>query len=308
MKQKYILAISSVLFWATAAPVAKLVLGEVPNFQALGVGSVFGLLVMVAVNVLTGKIRQFRLFSARDYCWMIFLGFLGMFLYISLYYYGLTQMSSQEGVIINYLWPIMLVLFACLIEKEPLTFRKAVAMIMSFAGVVVIMSGSAPGEGDHRMAGVLCVVFGGMCFGLYSVLNKRKNYELFFETMVIWATCAVCCFIAGFLTETWVQLSVPALLGVAWSGIFANTVPCLLWALALKDVTNSARIANLAYLVPFLSVILSAVMLHETITARAGLAFVLIIGGILIQSFEKKTGDNSVMNHEPEDHSYDKAV
>ena len=190
-----------------------------------------------------------------------------MFLYISLYYYGLTQMSSQEGVIINYLWPIMLVLFACLIEKEPLTFRKAVAMIMSFAGVVVIMSGSAPGEGDHRMAGVLCVVFGGMCFGLYSVLNKRKNYELFFETMVIWATCAVCCFIAGFLTETWVQLSVPALLGVAWSGIFANTVPCLLWALALKDVTNSARIANLAYLVPFLSVILSAVMLCPAITA-----------------------------------------
>ena len=34
------------------------------------------------------------------------LGFVGLFLYSALYYYGLMQLSSQEACIVNYLWPI----------------------------------------------------------------------------------------------------------------------------------------------------------------------------------------------------------
>ena len=61
--------------------------------------------------------------------------------------------------------------------------------------------------------------------------------------------------------------------------------------LALKGVENTAKIANLAYLTPFLSLLVSALVLKETIKLQALAALILIIGGILLQNFwsAKKT-------------------
>ena len=52
--------------------------------------------------------------------------------------------------------------------------------------------------------------------------------------------------------------------------------------------------AELAYLTPFLSVIVSAVFLHETIQVKAIVALIFIVGGILIQNVlgrEKNGGE-----------------
>ena len=62
----------------------------------------------------------------------------------------------------------------------------------------------------------------------------------------------------------------------------------LLWALALNGVENSAKIANLAYLTPFLSLLVSAVVLKEKIQMRAVVALIFIVGGILLQSFYER--------------------
>lgn len=64
-----------------------------------------------------------------------------------------------------------------------------------------------------------------------------------------------------------------------------DAVAYLLWALALKGAENTAQIANLAYLTPFLSLIVSAVFLKEKIELRAFAALIFIIGGILLQNF-----------------------
>ena len=66
------------------------------------------------------------------------------------------------------------------------------------------------------------------------------------------------------------------------------------WTLALKGTDNTASIANLAYLTPFLSVIVSAVFLHEKIQVKAIVALIFIVGGILIQNVlgrEKNGGE-----------------
>ena len=73
-------------------------------------------------------------------------------------------------------------------------------------------------------------------------------------------------------------------LGIIWLGVMTDAVAYLLWALALKGVEDTAKIANLAYLTPFLSVVCSALVLKEKIKLQALVALVLIIGGILLQS------------------------
>ena len=108
--------------------------------------------------------------------------------------------------------------------------------------------------------------------------------------MWIWFTTAVCSFGASLLLEAPQPITGWQWAGMVWLGVVVNAVAYLLWAIALKGADDSAKIANLAYLVPFLSIIISAVVLGEQITLNAVAALVLIVGGILLQSirFKKK--------------------
>lgn len=65
--------------------------------------------------------------------------------------------------------------------------------------------------------------------------------------------------------------------GMLWNGIICNALPYLTWALAL-DLGNTAVIANLAYLTPFVSLILTHFVL----------GLVLIVTGIIIQMIVNK--------------------
>ena len=129
-----------------------------------------------------------------------------------------------------------------------------------------------------------------ICYGLFSVLNKKHQLNQNITMMWIWLTTAVCSLVPRVLFGTWQPVKGMQWLGLLWLGVVVNAVAYLLWAIALKGAADSAKIANLAYLVPFLSIVLSAVVLHESITVNAVIALVLIVGGILLQSIPiKKT-------------------
>ena len=284
MKKNYIYAISTVLIWATMAAMVKKMLFDIPNLQTLSISSVFAFLFLGLVNIKTGTIKLMKSYTVKEYGIMSGLGFVGMFVYSALYYYGLSQLSSQEACILNYLWPIMLVLFSCIILKEKLTVMKIVAMGCSFLGIVILSMGNGDAAGGNTWLGIVSCIVAAACYGLFSVLNKKADMNQNITMMIIWLTVAVCAGILGVLTENWVPIKGVQWLGMLWLGIVIDAVAYLLWALALKGTENTARIANLAYLTPFLSLIVSAVFLKEAIELQAVVALVFIIGGILLQS------------------------
>lgn len=288
MKKNYIYAVTTVLIWSTLSTVAKLVLNGIPNFQALALGSVFAFVFLLILNIINGSIKEIRRYRLKEYLIMSGLGFLGLFMYSALYYYGISVLGSQEACILNYLWPIMIVVFACILLKEKLTARKIIALLMSFAGIVVLTLGGGDDSAENRFFGIAACVIAAVCYGLFSVLNKMHDLNQNVTMMWIWLTTAVCSTAAGLVFETWQPVAGVQWLGIAWLGIVVNAVAYLLWAIALKGSADSAKIANLAYLVPFLSIVLSALVLKEQISLNAVIAVVLIVSGILLQSVHIK--------------------
>lgn len=288
MKKSYLYAGITVLIWATLATVVKIVLSDIPNFEVLAISSAFAFVFLLIVNIINGSIKEMKQYSLKDYLKMSGLGFLGLFMYSALYYYGIAVLSSQEACILNYLWPMMIVVFACLLLKEKLTVRKVIAMVMSFAGIVVLTLGSGGESSGNRLSGIIACVAAAVCYGLFSVLNKKHSMNQSVTMMWIWLTVAVCSVVAGLIFEAWQPISGWRWAGIAWLGIVVNAVAYLLWALALKGAKDSAKIANLAYLVPFLSIVISALALKEQISYTAAIALALIIGGILLQSISIK--------------------
>ncbi len=289
MKKNYIFAITTVFMWSTLAAVVKLLLSDIPNLQALAISSYISSGFLLIVNVFTGKIKVMKSLKIKDIWIICGLGFIGLFVYSALYYYGLSQLTSQEACVVNYLWPIMLVIFSCIILKEKLTAMKAVAMVCSFVGIVVLSMGSGDNSEGNVTIGIVSCIIAAACYGLFSVLNKKCNYDQSITMMIFWLVAAVCSTFLGLVTEEWVSMDGKQWLGMLWLGIVVDAIAYLLWALALNGAGNTAKIANIAYLTPFLSLVVSALLLKEEITLRALVALVFIIGGILLQSlYEQK--------------------
>ena len=241
MKKSYLYASITVVIWATLAPVVKLLLNDIPSFEALTISSTFAFVFLLIVNIISGAIKLMKTYRFTDYLIMAGLGFIGLFMYSALYYFGIEQLSSQEACILNYLWPIMIVLFACVILKEKLTVRKIIAMLLSFAGIVVLTFGSSDSRNGSRLLGIAACVGAAVCYGLFSVLNKKRGYNQSITMMIIWLTTAVCSFVAGIFVESFKPVEGLQWLGMVWLGVVINAVAYLLWAIALKGAKDSAK-------------------------------------------------------------------
>lgn len=263
MRKNYIYAMITVLIWSTTATIVKELLFDIPNLEALSISSVFAFLFLLFTNLKGGMIKVMKDYSIKEYSIMSGLGFIGLFLYSALYYYGLSQLSSQEACILNYLWPIMLVVFSCIILKERITAMKLIALGCSFIGIIILTMGSHSNSTGNIKLGIISCIIAAACYGLFSVLNKKADLNQNITMMVIWFTVAICAWIFGRVTEVWIPIKGTQWLGNLWLGIVIDGVAYLLWALALKGTENTAAIANLAYLTPFLSLVVSFIFLKE---------------------------------------------
>ncbi|MBQ3326949.1 MAG: DMT family transporter [Clostridia bacterium] len=287
-KKQIIYALLTVFLWATMAPAVKLMQDSVPTTEVLFLAGVFSVVFLLGRLIANGKVKEYRTFGARNYKVVLGLGFLGFFVYEFLYYFGIAQLTASTACILNYLWPVMLVLFSCLILKEPFTTRKVLAMVASFLGVVVLSAGGNDQYGAHPGLGIVGCIVAAVSYGLFSVLNKREDLDQDLCMPIYWGVTMVSGLIAGFVEGGWTMPDLKTWLILAWLGVMANAVGYLIWAIALNDSKNSARIANFAFLVPVLSMLLSALILREQIHWNGIAALVLILGGILYQSAEKK--------------------
>ena len=287
-KKQIIYALLTVFLWATMAPAVKLMQDSVPTTEVLFIAGVFSVVFLLGRLIANGKVKEYRTFGARNYKVVLGLGFLGFFVYEFLYYFGIAQLTASTACILNYLWPVMLVLFSCLILKEPFTTRKVIAMVASFLGVVVLSAGGNDQYGAHPVLGIIGCIVAAVSYGLFSVLNKREDLDQDLCMPIYWGVTMVSGLIAGSIEGGWSMPDLRTWLILAWLGVIANAVGYLIWAIALNDSKNSARIANFAFLVPVLSMLLSALILREQIHWNGIVALVLILGGIFYQSMEKK--------------------
>ena len=269
----------TVILWGAMPALTKDLLNALPNFETLALSSLFAFLFLLAVNLRGGSVKL----SAEKIFTASWLGFLGLFLYSAFFYYGLDRLSSQEACILNYLWPLMIVLFSCPILGEPLTRRKLLAVGMSFVGIVLVMFGGIDENlSAEKFWGALSCIIAAACYGLFSVLNKRRRLEQKFAMMIIWLTTAICAGLSGYFWEVWTLPTLGQLIGLIWLGVMIDAVAYLTWALALEKTSNTARTANLAYLVPILAIFISTLVFGEELSPAVIPALTLIIGGILI--------------------------
>lgn len=283
MKKEYIYAGISIFFWSTTATVTKLLLGGLNSMQVVLISSFFSFAFLFLLCLFKGDLKDAKKYKFTDYIQMFGLGVLGIFIYHFFLYAGIDKMLASQAFIINYLWPIATVIFACIILKEKMTVRKIIAIAMSFLGVIIVTSNGnlLSVDKDTLIGAALCVI-AALSYGLFSVLNKKKPYNKYFSMMFYYFASFVASLVYLLLFDRIPMLTSAEWLGLTFNGVFASAIPYLTWALALAN-GDTARISNLAYITPFLSLVWTALVLKEPIGIYSVLGLVVIILGIFVQ-------------------------
>ncbi len=290
------LVLTVVLIWATTPVVGKLTLQSISSSELLFYSFPFSAAVLLIAILFRDGMRGLRGFALRDYGIFAFMGFLGCYLYYLLFFAALKIGTAQEVFILNYLWPIMLVVFASLILRERLNIRRLLGILIGFAGVATIVF-----EGNEiRRSTVfnpkadLLVIFAACCYGLFSALGKKLRYDKLVATFHYYLfACIFSTLTLPFLIELR-KLSMLELFGVIWIGTMTNGIATFLWFKALES-GEVVRAASLVFLTPFVSLIYISVFLHEPITVASLAGLVLIVSGAIIAD-ESVKGKSSKAN------------
>ena len=287
MKKAYILAAISIFFWSTVATVTKLLMGSLSSMQVLCISALFAGSFWLIFNIATGNIKKLKAYGPKDWLKTVLIGLPGTFVYYLLFYTGTDLMPASQAFIINYLWPIMSVIFACVILKEKLTVRKCIAIGLSFLGVVIVAGKDLLNLNGGVLLGASCCAVAAASYGLFTALNTRSGYDKRLSMMVFYFVTFVLTF--GILAVQG-NLQKPELIqlaGMAYNGIFTMAIASTGWAIALES-GKTAKISNLAYITPFLSLVWTAVFLKEEISLASIAGLVVIVLGILIQLKDKQ--------------------
>lgn len=286
MKKQYALAFTAILCWSTVATVVKLLLGSLNSIQVLFISSFFAALSLLLFNVFTGKLKTLKNFRPKDFVIMILICLPSTLLYYVFYYTGTSKMLASQAFIVNYLWPIMSVVFACIILKEKMNAAKLSAIFLSFVGIIVIIGDDLLHFEAQTVLGAVFCILGAVSYGLFTALNQKFKYDKSISMMLSYFVTFITVGLYLLINENLPSPGAYEILGLAWNGAATMAVANMVWVLALGN-GNTAKISNLAYLTPFISLVWTAIFLKEKITFISFLGLAIIMLGILIQILYK---------------------
>ncbi len=283
--KSYIYAMLAVVLWATISPFSKLMLNALPEEEFLFLTMLIATITLFVINIVTKKILVLKTYHIKDYLILFGLGALGIYLYILTYNMGIARLKASDACIINYLWPIMIIIFSVPILHEKMTLRKLVACLISFLGIVVVVTKFDFANLEFEsLPGVVCCLIAAVSYGLFSALNKKINYDQCVAMMLFYFCATVLSGIQFlFSGQEYVPLmTMKNYFLMAWIGIMSNALGYLFWNIAIVK-GDTSKISNLAYICPFLTLLFSALVLKEEISAYTIIGLLMIIGGIFLQ-------------------------
>ena len=173
---------------------------------------------------------------------------------------------------------------------EKITAKGVFALLVSFGGVILISSeGNISSIEIKSPLGVILALSSSFMWALYWILNLRNSkldpiIRLFFN--FLFAT--LYSFLAGvFFADFW-SVNLNGILGSLYVGSFEMGITFVLWLKALAMAQSKAKLNNIIYLVPFVSLVFIHFFVGETIywTTIAGL--LVIVASILFQQLSSK--------------------
>ena len=245
--------------------------------------------ILFALILLIKDRKGFKI-ALRDIPLFLALGLVSILFFTCCYFTAIRLMTMSTAAILLYTSPIWVMVLAIIFLKEKFTIQKLIALILAFAGCVLV-SGFG---GKVTVMGILVGLGSGLGYGLYSIfgtfaLKKYSPYTVTCYTFLIAGLGSI--FVSNpvdLVSKISVVENKPALLGfVLLTAVVTAVIPFLLYTLGL-NMTTAGKAAVLATVEPAAATLFGFFVMKETVGPVAIAGILLVFAAIAVLSLRKK--------------------
>ena len=279
-------ALLCVALWALIPVVAKLGQSSLDNHQFLFWSSLVSFAVIASLVVANNRVVEIKRYSVKEWLWFSFLGLLGTYIYYLFLYLGYARATGLEVLVIQYTWPILIVIFSLFLLNERLNIAKVLGIMSGFSGVLLVLT-----KGEFNQVNIdnplviSYVAAGAACFALFSVLSKKVKRDPLGVVAVYFLVATIASLISMLYFSEFALPSSNEIAAVLLNGILVNGLSYVLWIQALR-LTEASYLAPLTFITPALSVIYLVILFDEPLVMASLVGLVLVIIGGLINSIQ----------------------
>ena len=228
--------------------------------------------------------------TKRDWAAIAGLGFLGYYAASFLDFVGLQWVGAGVGRLILYLFPTLVLLLSFLFLHKKPTWREIAALVLSYAGIALVLSNQLGIESRLFALGAALVFASALCYAAYLVAGsqvvKRVGSMRFTAYSTVVATVPAVLQFAVMESPGALELP-PAVWGYAIVLATVVTVlPLFLQAEALHRI-GANHFALIGAVGPVSVAVTSALGLDEPFTWIQALGGALVILGVLLVSLKR---------------------
>lgn len=276
-KKGNIFGIFTILIWSSLGLFGTLA-NDVPAFFMLFVcffiASVLGLVYC--------KIKSCKLSSFKQSPKVYIVGISGLFGYHFFYFFAIKNAPSVEANLINYLWPLLIVLFSAFLPENKLQKHHIAGAFLGFLGAFFLIGLNSTFESKFTF-GYISALTAAVFWSSYSVISKTFKDV---SSTIILPFCIVTCILsllAHLIFENTINLGFKEIFALIGLGIGPVGGAFYLWDIAVKN-GDIRLLGTFAYFTPLLSTFLLIFFTDLKANFYIYLACFLIILGSLISA------------------------
>ncbi|MBE0583623.1 MAG: DMT family transporter [Desulfofustis sp.] len=275
----------AVLCWSTVASAFKISLRYLSAAELLFYATCCSVILLAAILLSQGKFHLLRSADRATWTRSLALGALNPFLYYLILFKAYEVLPAQQAQPINYTWAITLTLLSVPLLGHRLRAVELAAVLISYFGVYIISSeGNLFSFSFAHPLGVALALGSTIIWALYWIMNTRDDRDPI-AGLLLNFLCSLP-LIGGYLAlfEGFRVIPWPGIVGAAYTGCFEMGIAYVAWLMAMKLTSSTARVANLIFLSPFLSLILIHFIVGEHILPSSLIGLIFIMTGLVVQS------------------------
>ena len=282
----YLFAGIAIFFWSTVASAFKLSLEHLEPIQLVLYSTLFSICVLFILVLYQGKLNLIKSFSRDDLKKCALLGFLNPCLYYIILFKAYDVLPAQEAMVINFSWPVMLVILSIPILKQTIDVKSFLSIIVCYLGVVVIATnGDIFSMQFVNPFGVFLMLISTVIWSLFWLFNTKNSNDSLVSLFLIFLFSFPLILVFVLFTNSFVIPSFKGLIGSIYIGFFEMGISLVLWQSALKISTTVSRVASLVFITPFMSLVVLYFVLGEKILVSTFFGLILICTGLILQKY-----------------------
>ena len=253
--------------------------------RSLGAGSLFWLI---------SRFLPKEKVEKKDFGKILMASVLGFFITQITFLTAIPDITPMDCSIVSSLSPIYTMFIAAYALKEPITWRKAGGVAISFLGILYLIMNSVTGSGGAAhtsLSGLLLIVANGLSFSLYLGLFRPVIQKYSVVTFMKWIFLFSTLFTFPWGVSELVKLDADSLTGIyLWELAFlivcSTFITYFLIPVGQKRI-RPTLVSMYSYVQPIIAVVISICVGMDTLSWQKVAAAVMVFGGVVMVNFSR---------------------